>query len=164
MSAWQTECQRPYRVECTGSLPNSEVKRRRARLVLGWGTAREHLRVLSAFMNLKNKPDWYVCQCQFEYSLTNQNQDSDPRDVRPVASNPHNFRAQRALDSYRSYHCFGRRPSPCQLSRSRMFPFEFRIDQKNLAMALSRLRVSSFRMSLGRSPHKNCKNDLDDQT
>ena len=27
-------CQRPYRVECTGSLPNSEVKRRRARLVL----------------------------------------------------------------------------------------------------------------------------------
>ena len=41
--------QRPYRVECTGSLPNSEVKRRRARLVLGWGTAREDLRVLSAF-------------------------------------------------------------------------------------------------------------------
>ena len=40
--------QRPYRVECTGSLPNSEVKRRRARLVLGWGTAREDLRVLSA--------------------------------------------------------------------------------------------------------------------
>ena len=32
--------------ECTGSLPNSEVKRRRARLVLGWGTAREGLRVL----------------------------------------------------------------------------------------------------------------------
>jgi len=31
---------RPYRVECTGSLPNSEVKRRRARLVLGWGTDR----------------------------------------------------------------------------------------------------------------------------
>ena len=41
--------QRPYRVECTGSLPNSEVKRRRARLVLGWGTAREDLRVLLAF-------------------------------------------------------------------------------------------------------------------
>ena len=40
---------RPYRVECTGSLPNSEVKRRRARLVLGWGTAREDLRVLPAF-------------------------------------------------------------------------------------------------------------------
>ena len=40
---------RPYRVECTGSLPTSEVKRRRARLVLGWGTAWEHLRVLSAF-------------------------------------------------------------------------------------------------------------------
>ena len=42
-------CQRPYRVECTGSFPNSEVKRRRARLVLGWGTAREDLRVLLAF-------------------------------------------------------------------------------------------------------------------
>ena len=42
--------QRPYRVECTGSLPNSEVKRRRARLVLGWGTAREDLRVLLAFL------------------------------------------------------------------------------------------------------------------
>ena len=40
---------RPYRVECTGSLPMSEVKRRRARLVLGWGTAREDLRVLPAF-------------------------------------------------------------------------------------------------------------------
>ena len=40
---------RPYHVECTGSLPNSEVKRRRARLVLGWGTAREDLRVLPAF-------------------------------------------------------------------------------------------------------------------
>ena len=45
----QNLCQRPYRVECTGSLPNSEVKRRRARLVLGWGTAREDLRVLLAF-------------------------------------------------------------------------------------------------------------------
>ena len=40
---------RPYRVECTGSLLTSEVKRRRARLVLGWGTAWEHLRVLTAF-------------------------------------------------------------------------------------------------------------------
>ena len=41
---------RPYRVECAGPLPTSEVKRRRARLVLGWGTAREDLRVLSAFV------------------------------------------------------------------------------------------------------------------
>ena len=39
---------RPYRVECTGSLLTSEVKRRRARLVLGWGTAWEDLRVLPA--------------------------------------------------------------------------------------------------------------------
>ena len=40
---------RPYRVECTGSLLTSEVKRHRARSVLGWGTAWEDLRVLSAF-------------------------------------------------------------------------------------------------------------------
>ena len=39
---------RPYRVEYTGSLLTSEVKRHRARLVLGWGTAREDLWVLSA--------------------------------------------------------------------------------------------------------------------
>jgi hypothetical protein len=39
---------RPYRVECTGSLLTSEVKRRRARLVLGWGTAREDPTVMSA--------------------------------------------------------------------------------------------------------------------
>jgi hypothetical protein len=32
--------ERPYRVECTGSRPTSEVKRRRARSALGWGTAR----------------------------------------------------------------------------------------------------------------------------
>ena len=40
---------RPYRVECTGSLSTSEVKQRRARLVLGWGTAWEDPWVLSAF-------------------------------------------------------------------------------------------------------------------
>ena len=45
---------RPYRVECTGSLSTSKVKRHRARLVLGWGTAWEHLRVLSAY--------WVYCQ------------------------------------------------------------------------------------------------------
>ena len=36
-------------VENTGSLLTSEVKRHRARLVLGWGTAWEDLWVLSAF-------------------------------------------------------------------------------------------------------------------
>ena len=40
---------RPYRVECTGSLLTSEVKRHRARLVLGWGTAWELPGVLPAF-------------------------------------------------------------------------------------------------------------------
>ena len=43
--------QRPYRVEYAGSLPNSAVKRRRARLVLGWGTAWESLGVLLAFFS-----------------------------------------------------------------------------------------------------------------
>ena len=41
--------QRPYRNEHTGSLPNSEVNRCRARSVLGWGTAWEVLGVLLAF-------------------------------------------------------------------------------------------------------------------
>ena len=41
---------RPYRNERTGSLPNSEVNRCRARLVLGRGTAREVLWVLLAFL------------------------------------------------------------------------------------------------------------------
>ena len=39
--------QRPYHVESTGSRPITEVKQRRARLVLGWVTAWEH-RVLLA--------------------------------------------------------------------------------------------------------------------
>ena len=52
---------RPYRVECTGSLPTSEVKRRRARLVLGWGTAREDLRVLPAFQFSACLPWPLVC-------------------------------------------------------------------------------------------------------
>ena len=44
-----TVCSRPYRSERTGSLSNSEVNRRRARSVLGWGTAWEAIRVLLAF-------------------------------------------------------------------------------------------------------------------
>jgi hypothetical protein len=59
-TALRTECSnyrwRPYRVECTGSLPTSEVKRRRARLVLGWGTAREDLRVLPALYTPHTTP------------------------------------------------------------------------------------------------------------
>ena len=49
---------RPYRVECTGSLSTSEVKQHRARSVLGWGTAWEDLRVLSAFS---------IWSCKFLY-------------------------------------------------------------------------------------------------
>ena len=41
--------------ENTGSLLTSEVKRHRARLVLGWGTAWEDLRVLSAFPSSRQK-------------------------------------------------------------------------------------------------------------
>ena len=35
-------CLRPYHVENTGSRPITEVKQRRARLVLGWVTAWEY--------------------------------------------------------------------------------------------------------------------------
>ena len=43
-------CWRPYRVECAGSLLTSEVKRHRARLVLGGAAAWKDLRVLLAFV------------------------------------------------------------------------------------------------------------------
>jgi hypothetical protein len=43
--------QRPYCDEYTRSHPNSEVKHRKARSVLGWGTAWEALRVPLAFIN-----------------------------------------------------------------------------------------------------------------
>ena len=43
-------------MEYTGSLLTSEVKLRRARLVLGWGTAREDLRVLSALRTAHSSP------------------------------------------------------------------------------------------------------------
>ena len=36
------QCLRPYHVENTSSRPITEVKQRRARLVLGWVTAWEH--------------------------------------------------------------------------------------------------------------------------
>ena len=66
--------QRPYFVEYTRSHPNSEVKRRKARSVLGWGTAREALRVLLAFCFLfiskiiePSRDDFLIlgatCQC-----------------------------------------------------------------------------------------------------
>ena len=56
--------QRPYRNEYTGSLPNSEVNRCRARSVLGWGTAREALRVLLAFC----KPARFKALCKGQHS------------------------------------------------------------------------------------------------
>ena len=47
---WGYSRWRPYRVEYTGSLPNSEVNRRRARSVLDWGTVWEHPWVPPAFI------------------------------------------------------------------------------------------------------------------
>ena len=41
--------QQPYHVESTGSRPITEVKQRRARLVLGWVTAWEHRVLLATF-------------------------------------------------------------------------------------------------------------------
>ena len=43
--------QRPYHVESTGSRPITEVKQRRARLVLGWVTAWEHQVLLATFFS-----------------------------------------------------------------------------------------------------------------
>ena len=49
-------CRRPYCAESTRSHPNSEVKLRKARSVLGWGTAWEALRVLLAFCGGRRRP------------------------------------------------------------------------------------------------------------
>ena len=43
----QVECLRPYHVENTGSRPITEVKQRRARLVLGWVTASKYQPILT---------------------------------------------------------------------------------------------------------------------
>ena len=53
-----TARQRPYRDEYTGSLPNSEVNRRRARSVLPWGTGWEALWVLLALLGSNSH---YLC-------------------------------------------------------------------------------------------------------
>jgi hypothetical protein len=49
---------RPYYHENTGSRPISEVKRGKARLVLGSVTAREPLRVLTAFCCFEHLSQW----------------------------------------------------------------------------------------------------------
>ena len=54
---------RPYRVEYPGSLLTSEVMQLRARLVLGWGTAWEDLRVLTAFLIFLVEECVCVCMC-----------------------------------------------------------------------------------------------------
>ena len=54
-------CQRPYCMEYTGSLPNSAVKLCKARIVLGWVTAREVLGVLLTFFRSR----LICCFCKF---------------------------------------------------------------------------------------------------
>ena len=55
---------RPNLVECTGTLPTSEVKRRRARLILGWGTAQEDQSAASVFAFAFSLPVCvYLCVC-----------------------------------------------------------------------------------------------------
>ena len=49
-----TCCQRPYRVKSTRSHLNSEDKLHKARLMLGWGTAWQALRVLLTFWTKGN--------------------------------------------------------------------------------------------------------------
>ena len=55
---------RPYFADCTGPHPNSEVKRRKARSVLGWGTAWEALRVPLTF-----SPYSVVLCCRFVFTV-----------------------------------------------------------------------------------------------
>ena len=54
------KCLRPYHVENTGSRPITEVKQRRARLVLGWVTAWEYL-VLQTFFSFFFFPFSWLC-------------------------------------------------------------------------------------------------------
>ena len=77
--------QRPYCVESTRSHLNSEVKLHKARLVLGWGTAWEALRVLLTFLAKRNfqisrallasindeRPDWVNIECQITVNSEN---------------------------------------------------------------------------------------------
>ena len=58
-------CQRPYCAEHTRSHQNSEVKQRKARSVLGWGTAWEALRVLLTFRAQMD----LLCECCGEDTL-----------------------------------------------------------------------------------------------
>ena len=64
--------QRPYHVESTGSRPITEVKQRRARLVLGWVTAWEH-RVLLAtfflFFSVRLFFSFFLCDLTFFFTV-----------------------------------------------------------------------------------------------
>ena len=64
----QVECLRPYHVENTGSRPITEVKQRRARLVLGWVTAWEY-RVLQTFAFFLQKYIFLFNLCFFLFLL-----------------------------------------------------------------------------------------------
>ena len=67
--------QRPYHVESTGSRPITEVKQRRARLVLGWVTAWEHRVLLDSIfflsLSLFSPPKFRRQYKQHDYAIFN---------------------------------------------------------------------------------------------
>ena len=85
-------CLRPYCVECTRSHPNSEVKRRKARSVLGWGTAWEALRVpLAFYFSAEGTPAVYFLEMTTKASGTRRASQAVPH--------PSTSRALRCLTS-----------------------------------------------------------------
>ena len=59
---------RPYRVECTGSLLTSEVKRHRARFVLGWGPPWKTLWCCQCFGSLASSCGSVLMLLQLHYN------------------------------------------------------------------------------------------------
>ena len=62
--------QRPYHVESTGSRPITEVKQRRARLVLGWVTAWEHRVLLATFFFSPSDFFFFFFLCDLTFFFT----------------------------------------------------------------------------------------------
>ena len=62
-------CWRPYRVECTGSRSASEVKRHRARLILGWGSPGRPQGAASFCVRPRGVPLGSWCWCCVSFRL-----------------------------------------------------------------------------------------------
>ena len=88
---WLFFCWRPYQVECTGSLSTSEVKRLRARLVLGWGTAWEDLRVLSAFCQVFETYRNASAMSSMQFEETNVSEFHDEQHVKEAFKREEGF-------------------------------------------------------------------------